>query len=179
MPTKSRPAAAFALRASAPKKAGHYVLAAALLIAVADISAQAPPPQGRGGGRGFSFGPPSGAQLFQTSCANCHGAEGVEVGGRTAPPLSTLNTLPPERIYQAITTGSMAVHAMSMADKQKRDLTEFVARRPFLDIEGTGTAKMTNRCTSNPPLGDLSTTPAWNGWGGSNNARFQTAAAAG
>jgi polyvinyl alcohol dehydrogenase (cytochrome) len=167
------------LTKSRPAGAGHYVLAAALLVAVADTSAQAPPPQGRGGGRGFSFGPPSGAQLFQTSCANCHGAEGVEVGGRTAPPLSTLNALPPERIYQAITTGSMAVHAMSMPDKQKRDLTEFVARRPFLDIEGTGTAKMTNRCASNPPLGDLSTTPAWNGWGGSNNARFQTAAAAG
>ncbi len=83
------------------------VLAIALLIAATDITAQAPP-QGRGGGRGFSFGPPSGAQLFQTSCANCHGAEGVDLGGRIAPPLSTLNVLPPERIYQALTTGSMA-----------------------------------------------------------------------
>ena len=103
----------------------------------------------------------------------------MDVGGRTAPPLSTLNALPPERIYQAITTGSMAVHATSMPDKQKRDLTEFVARRPFFDVEGTGTAKMTNRCTSNPLLGDLSTTAAWNGWGGASNARFQPAAAAG
>ena len=154
------------------------LLAIALLLAVIDVAAQAPP-QGRGGGRGFSFGPPSGAQLFQTSCATCHGAEGLDVGGRTAPPLSTLNALPPERIYQAITSGSMAVHASSMPDKQKRDLTEFVARRPFLDIEGTGTAKMSNRCPTNPPLGDLSTTAAWNGWGGTNNARTQTVAGAG
>ncbi|HKH74154.1 MAG TPA: PQQ-binding-like beta-propeller repeat protein [Vicinamibacterales bacterium] len=156
-------------------------IAAVLLVVVMELAvgAQAPPPQGRGGGRGFSFGPPSGAQLFQTTCANCHGAQGLDVGGRTAPPLSTLNVLPPERIYQAITTGSMAVHAAAMPDKQKRDLTEFVARRPFLDVEGTGTARMPNRCTTNPPLGDLATTPAWNGWGGTNNARFQTAAAAG
>jgi polyvinyl alcohol dehydrogenase (cytochrome) len=154
------------------------LLAIALLLAVIDVAAQAPP-QGRGGGRGFSFGPPSGAQLFQTSCATCHGTEGLEVGGRTAPPLSTLNALPPERIYQAITSGSMAVHASSMPDKQKRDLTEFVARRPFLDIEGTGTAKMSNRCATNPPLGDLSTSAAWTGWGGANNARTQTAAGAG
>jgi polyvinyl alcohol dehydrogenase (cytochrome) len=154
------------------------LLAIALLLAVIDVAAQAPP-QGRGGGRGFSFGPPSGAQLFQTSCATCHGAEGLDVGGRTAPPLSTLNALPPERIYQAITSGSMAVHASSMPDKQKRDLTEFVARRPFLDIEGTGTAKMSNRCPTNPPLGDLSTIAAWNGWGGTNNARTQTVAGAG
>ena len=160
------------------------LLVIALLIAVIDVAAQSPPAapapaQGRGGGRGFAFGPPSGAQLFQTSCANCHGAEGVDVGGRAAPPLSALNALSPERIYQALTTGSMAGHAASMPDKQKRDLTEFVARRPFLDIEGTGTAKMANRCSSNPPLGDLSTTPAWNGWGGVTNARSQSAAAAG
>lgn len=160
------------------------LLALALLIGIIDVAAQSPPAtqapaQGRGGGRGFTFGPPSGAQLFLTSCANCHGAEGVDVGGRTAPALAALNALSPERIYQAITTGSMGAHAASMPDKQKRDLTEFVARRPFIDIEGTGTARMANRCSSNPPLGDLSTTPAWNGWGGVTNARFQTAAAAG
>lgn len=157
----------------------HAAWIGVLVLGVIEIAAQAPPQQGRGGGRGFSFGPPSGAQLFQTGCATCHGAEGVDVGGRTAPALSALNALPPERIYQAITTGSMTVHAAAMPDKQKRDLTEFVARRPFFDVEGTGTAKMANRCTANPPLGDLSTSAAWNGWGGTNNARFQTAGAAG
>src|SRR5262245_61144978 len=76
--------------------------------------------QGRGaGGRGFSFGPPSGGQLFQTNCATCHTAESADTGGRTAPALSALNALPPERIYQAITSGSMAVHAAALPDKQK------------------------------------------------------------
>jgi polyvinyl alcohol dehydrogenase (cytochrome) len=157
----------------------QFLLIAALVVYAAAGFSRPTHAQGRAGGRGFSFGPPSGSQLFDANCAKCHAAEPVDVGGRTAPALSTLNALPPERIYQAITTGSMAVHAASMPDKQKRDLTEFVARRPFFDIEGTGVAKMTNRCTSNPPLGDLAATPAWNGWGGANNARFQTAAAAG
>src|SRR5215510_8390303 len=157
----------------------HFLLLVALALYVGAGLSQPIDAQGRAGGRGFSFGPPSGAQLFDANCAKCHAAEAVDVGGRTAPALPTLNALPPERIYQAITTGSMAVHATSMPDKQKRDLTEFVARRPFLDIEGTGTAKMSNRCATNPPLGDLSTSAAWNGWGGTNNARTQKMAGAG
>ncbi len=139
----------------------------------------APGPAGRGGGRGFSFGPPSGAQMFQANCASCHTAEGLDVGGRVAPAAATLAALPPERIYQAITSGTMAVHAAALPDKQKRDLTEFVAKRPFIDVEGTGVARMANRCAANPPLGDLAGSPAWNGWGGTGNARFQPAAAAG
>ena len=164
----------------------RVVCAAALAmlgLAASTPLAQGPPqgpgPGGRGGGRGFTFGPPSGAQMFQANCASCHTAEGLDVGGRVAPSVTALAALPPERIYQAITTGPMAVHAAALPDKQKRDLTEFVARRPFIDVEGTGIARMTNRCTSNPALPDLATTRAWNGWGGATNARFQPAAAAG
>ncbi|MGH9201810.1 MAG: PQQ-binding-like beta-propeller repeat protein, partial [Vicinamibacterales bacterium] len=141
-----------------------------------------PPAPGRGGpaGRGaFTFGPPSGAQIFQRTCASCHTAEGATIGGRAAPSITALSALPPERIYQAITTGAMAVHVADVEDKQKRDLTEFVAKRPFIDVEGTGVARMTNRCESNPSLTDLSDAPSWNGWGpGTSNARFQAAGAA-
>jgi polyvinyl alcohol dehydrogenase (cytochrome) len=38
---------------------------------------------------------------------------------------------------------------------------------------------MTNRCPTNPPLPELTGAPSWNGWGGANNARFQSAAFAG
>jgi len=117
--------------------------------------------------------------MFQANCASCHTAEGVTVGSRAVPTTAALAALPPERIYQAITTGSMALHATALPDKQKRDLTEFVARRPFLDIEGTGLAKMANRCSTNPPLADLGSAPSWNGWSaGNGNTRFQAAAAA-
>lgn len=36
-----------------------------------------------------------------------------------------------------------------------------------------------NTCTANPPLSNLEASPAWSGWGGVNNARFQTTANAG
>jgi polyvinyl alcohol dehydrogenase (cytochrome) len=40
-------------------------------------------------------------------------------------------------------------------------------------------SKMTNHCAANPALGELNAPPAWSGWGGATNARFQTEAAAG
>ncbi len=36
-----------------------------------------------------------------------------------------------------------------------------------------------NACPANAPLGRLEASPAWSGWGGANNARFQTKARAG
>jgi len=40
---------------------------------------------------------------------------------------------------------------------------------------------MKSQCSSNPPLGDISAKPMWNGWGNdpTTNSRFQTAKAAG
>ena len=40
-------------------------------------------------------------------------------------------------------------------------------------------AELSGRCASNPDLGNLDATRAWSGWGGENNARFQSKAAAG
>lgn len=39
--------------------------------------------------------------------------------------------------------------------------------------------ELTNTCPANPELANLEASPAWSGWGGANNARFQTKAAAG
>lgn len=39
--------------------------------------------------------------------------------------------------------------------------------------------ELANACAANPGLGRLDAAPAWSGWGGPNNARFQTQAAAG
>jgi polyvinyl alcohol dehydrogenase (cytochrome) len=125
------------------------------------------------------FGPPPPGMIFKQQCASCHTAEGSTAGDRATPSLGALAALAPARIYQAMTTGSMALHARDLDDKAKRDLTEFVARRPFIDIEGTGVTKMTNRCATNDPLGDLAAAPSWTGWGpGTSNARFQAASAA-
>jgi polyvinyl alcohol dehydrogenase (cytochrome) len=40
-------------------------------------------------------------------------------------------------------------------------------------------AELSGRCPSNPDLGNLDASRAWSGWGGENNARFQSKAAAG
>src|ERR1041385_6878440 len=39
--------------------------------------------------------------------------------------------------------------------------------------------ELANACAANPGLGRLDAAPAWSGWGGPNNARFQTQVAAG
>src|SRR5262245_31230718 len=125
------------------------------------------------------LGPPRGMAVFQSNCANCHAAQGVELGGRVAPALSALNAMPPERIYEALATGKMKDQAAALNDRQKRDVAEFLAGR--LIVETDGIKKMTNPCASNPPLtAGIASTPSWNGWSAApNNARFQTTEAAG
>lgn len=112
-------------------------------------------------------------------CASCHTADGVEIGGRLAPPRASLAALSPDLIYQAISTGRMKDYATTLDEPARRSLAAFVASRPSLDTAHTGVEIMTNRCAANPPLPALSASPAWNGWGGSTNARFQDARGAG
>src|SRR5215475_9097168 len=38
--------------------------------------------------------------------------------------------------------------------------------------------ELMNACPANPELANLESSPAWSGWGGADNARFQTKAAA-
>ncbi len=45
----------------------------------------------------------TGINLFQANCTGCHGETPVE----HAPSESAIKTMPPERIYEAITTGAM------------------------------------------------------------------------
>jgi len=148
------------------------LVAAAFLFAAQQ---QAPAPPGPAG----LFGPPRGMVLFQNSCANCHTAEGVTTGGRIIPTLSALKAISPERIYEALLSGKMKDQAAKLTDREKRDVAEFLAGRAILETDGI--TKMTNRCSSNPPLASsLASVASWNGWSATtDNARFQTAQAAG
>jgi mono/diheme cytochrome c family protein len=51
-----------------------------------------------------------GFAVFQTQCTRCHGNPAAAV---RAPSPATLRQMPPERIYAALTTGSMRVEARS------------------------------------------------------------------
>ena len=116
----------------------------------------------------------TGVNLFKSNCTKCHGITAVE----HAPTEATIKQMPPERIYAAITTGSMKDNAAALTDVDKRLLAEYMGGRK-LDKEDAGDMKnMPNGCVTHPPVKDVSA-PAWNGWGDLSNTRFQPANGAG
>src|SRR5438552_1243011 len=101
-----------------------------IVISVATSSQQAPgqPPAGQPppppfGGRGFVPGTEFGFATFQTKCSICHGNPNVE----RAPSPAAIREMPPEKIYDALTTGVMQVQANDLTDAQKRTLAEFMS----------------------------------------------------
>jgi polyvinyl alcohol dehydrogenase (cytochrome) len=115
--------------------------------------------------------------LFEKNCSKCHGNANSLV---RAPARETLMKLSPEAIYAALTSGPMSVQAKDLTDDQKRLIAQHLGGRPF-GVAGAGDAKsMSNRCATNPPLGDPSAGAVWNGWSNDAiNTRFQSAQAAG
>ena len=157
---------------------GIFGLGAGALLLGGPASAQPGPPGGISGGGGLG-GVRAGQPVFQSSCAGCHTPQGLLVGDRTAPSLSTLQEFPPERIYDALTSGKMTGQAAALTDLQKRQVSEWLSARPLGSAEAGGMEHMKNHCTANPVF-DAKAGPSWNGWSaGLGNARFQPAAAAG
>ena len=126
------------------------------------------------------FGPPPGMMLFLQHCSGCHTKTGVKLGGREAPRLAALQAMPPGRIYDALESGVMQTMAAGLSKEQKKGIAEFVSGRKLIDVAAVSAAGMTDKCAANPPLADPAAMPAWDGWSPqSDNARFQSAAAAG
>src|ERR1700678_1655343 len=124
-----------------------------------------------------SAGTESGFAVFQTKCMSCHG--NPTMAGRVPDP-ATLRPLPPEKIYEALTTGPMKTQGASLADDQKRMLAVFMSGRTFGSAQQGDAKNMPNRCEANPPMSDPSGEAAWNGWSPDvTNSRFQTAKGAG
>jgi polyvinyl alcohol dehydrogenase (cytochrome) len=147
-----------------------YVAGVVLVIAgVAQAQAPArPAPQSAGTESGFA--------VFQQRCMGCHGNPNVE----RAPSPAAIREMPPEKIYEALTTGPMKGQGASLSDDQKRMVATFMSGRPLGSLQEGDAKQMPNSCTSNPPLADPAAGPAWNGWGVDvSNGRFQTAKGAG
>ncbi len=86
----------------------------------------------------------------------------------------------PELIYNALTTGVMRQQAEGLTDEGRRAIAEFLGDRKLGAGETGAASAMPNRCAANPSMGNLSSAPAWNGWGvDMMNTRFQPAARAG
>ena len=133
-----------------------------------------PAPQtGRGGGRNANNEAVVGA--FRTNCAGCHGGGQVP----NAPDLAALRQMSPEKIYRAMTTGTMQAMAKNLTDQQKISIAESLTGRRLTEGDTTSAAVMKNRCTSNPLLGDTQSGPSWNGWSPSiGNTRLQSSSTA-
>src|SRR5205823_7998647 len=145
-------------------------------LAVFALAASAPAQRGTG-----PAGPPLATETpnyeakgdfdFLNTCAVCHGR--IE----QAPPLTILQNLSPEKIYETITTGSMKTQAANLTNEQKVKIAEYVSGRTLGLAESGDASKMTDACVSNPPVRDPASAPAWNGWSPNalTNARYQTA----
>src|SRR3954467_9250327 len=93
----------------------------------------------------------TGVNLFKNNCTSCHGNPPVE----HAPSEAVIKQMPPERIYEAITTGAMKNMAAKLNDDEKRLLAEYMGGRK-IDKEDVGDAKhMPNACASHPPVKDM------------------------
>jgi polyvinyl alcohol dehydrogenase (cytochrome) len=118
-----------------------------------------------------------GIGVFQTKCMGCHG--NAAMAGRVPDP-ATLRQLPPEKIYEALTTGVMKTQGASLSDQQKRILAIFMSGRTFGSAQQGDAKNMPNHCEANPPMADPSASTFWNGWSPDvTNSRYQTAKGAG
>jgi polyvinyl alcohol dehydrogenase (cytochrome) len=120
-----------------------------------------------------------GIHLYEQNCSGCHNNydQNAPSAGR-APNLTTLQSMTPERIYAAITSGPMAPMAAKLNDDQKRDLAETLSGRILGAADEADAKHMPNQCRADSAAKDLFAEPHWDGWGnGVDNARFQSAAA--
>ena len=118
----------------------------------------------------------AGVNQYFNNCASCH--ESTDPGHQ-APKTGVLKQMTPEHVLDVLTSGSMRSNAAALSDQDKRLIAEWVGGRK-IDADAVGSIeKMTNVCSTHPPVRE-SNAPAWNGWGADlRNTRSQTAAAAG
>ena len=92
-----------------------------------------------------------------------------------------LRAFSPERVFKALTTGSMAANVSELSEQERRGLAMSLTGRPFGSAADRSAEAMPNRCASGMPMGDPSAGPHWNGMSPdpTSSARFQPAATAG
>jgi polyvinyl alcohol dehydrogenase (cytochrome) len=118
-----------------------------------------------------------GEALFKTYCAHCHEGPGADA---QAPSLDVLRRLSAEQVLEALERGVMRARAAERSRAERRELAVYAAGKP-LGTASTHSMPRSAFCseTTAPPANPLAG-PSWNGWGGGrNNARFQSAEAAG
>jgi polyvinyl alcohol dehydrogenase (cytochrome) len=119
-----------------------------------------------------------GIHLFEQNCSGCHDTRAdAALGAARAPNLTSLQSMTPERIYAAITSGPMAPMAAKLNDDEKRDLAETLSGRILGAGDEADAKHMSNSCGLDSASHDLLAGPHWVGWGnGVENTRYQSEA---
>ena len=99
---------------------------------------------------------PVGAEVYRNNCAACHDAS-----AERAPQRSTLQSLTPEAILRALTTGPMSSQGAGLAPEARVAVAEYLANRSL----GSDRVAETNRCSTERGHFDRNETPAFTGWG--------------
>ncbi len=100
---------------------------------------------------------PQGAEVFGTVCARCHAGAGTS----RAPGYTSLSSMSPRAIYDALDRGRMQVHGDALEDAQKRAVAQWLTGR---EVAATPIPRSAY-CRASPPLpGDAPI--RWSGWGG-------------
>src|SRR5207249_5997064 len=135
-------------------------------------AAGAAPPPAPAPSAGQADAPRDPASLLASDCATCHHADDPR-----APSAEALRGRSPQAIVDALTSGSMRYQGLALSGAERRAIAESLTDRK-LHGSISGTAR--GRCAVAAPLGSMSATAAWNGWGAdAQNSHFQPAAQAG
>ncbi len=122
---------------------------------------------------------PVGVRLFEQHCSACH--QGTGSVSAKATDATKLRRTTPEAVYAALAEAPPHLTLKATEDEEAPHRGSPWRPPSWALAEMADAKRMPNRCASNPPLGDLSASPMWSGWGidPTTNARFQPAKAAG
>jgi polyvinyl alcohol dehydrogenase (cytochrome) len=118
----------------------------------------------------------NGAALYSQYCSQCHDAANNE---SRAPSRSVLQSMTPEGVLRALSTGSMASIAQERTNAERAAIAAFIAGKG--SEAPPASTDISGQCPQNPVgFPQRLDGPRWNGWGADlSNSRFQPAAMAG
>ena len=118
-----------------------------------------------------------GVMEFQEYCAYCHE---TPAPGTRVPTRAELKAMPPTKIFESMTVGTMKPNAQELSEEQMRRIAEWLSGRPLVDIDRSADA-MANACPDGAKLGNPLVGARWLGWSpdSTTNGRYQSADAAG
>src|SRR5262249_12283661 len=118
----------------------------------------------------FCAAAPSGEAVYKQRCSGCHDQTNPRI-----PPKTALTKMPSARIMKTLDFGAMMTIAYPMAREDREAVAGYLGTKaPLISMPASA------YCSDRSVKVSNSSKLVWNGWStGTNNARYQTAEAAG